>query len=518
MSRLFKKKTAVAASLTLLTAALCCAAGLPALAGAPRELTPRDFGTLIPIETPVSAPIYSLDLPYDVYRRSQLSPLRDVRVFNSLGKAQPFLIAPAVQKQALGPDRAYACFAQSVGLTRRDQVVLLGNGESAAQPKEAKQGEGAAAIRRTAQGVLVDFGREQPSFSRIGIVPAEGAPTAASAPDMPGSAGREAPHPPPDLDNGQRGLVVSVQIHVSEDLKRWRRVESRLPLGRLEMRGQPLELLDLPAEAITARYMLILPSGDAKLFAIKEVLARERAAAVTLTQKTRLSGRWDKAERAYGFDLPRSLPVLELEPRLNEQNYLLRADLLTREPLPPAPAPGESRRRGNRRPSPEAAWRVRDSLLLYTLHIKHSEQSNAPVPFEQSWLHPESNDPALSRNPSLLLRPQSGKEWPQTPTLEVRWASRKLYFMAGGPGPYTLAVGSSVSSAAAQETALRDLPVEAVPAKLRLGEAFSQTPASAREGGLGAQRWLLWGILLLGAAFMAFMAVQLLRQSKAKQS
>lgn len=504
MLRVYTIIRAVATSLTLLAAALCCAASFAAQA--PRELTPLDFSTLIPIETPVNAPIYSLDLPFAVYERSQSSPLRDVRVFNSQGASQPFLITPAVQKQALGSDRVYACFDQRAGLTLRDQVVLLRQGEIAPQPADRTPPGDADNIRRVAQGVLVDFGREQPSFSRIRVVPA------AAAPDLPGSAGREAPQSPLELGNGQRGAVISVQVYVSRDLKRWRQVESRLPLGRLEMRGQPLEMLDLPAEAVTARYLLLLPAADATLFAIKEVLARERAAAVALTQKTRLSGRWEEAERAYGFDLPRSLPVLELEPKLNEQNYLLRADLLTRQPQ--VPAPRGSRRRSRGRPSPEAVWQVRDSLLLYAVNIKYSVQSNAPVPFEQSWLHPESDDAALSENPTLLLRPQAGKEWPQTPTLDVRWASRTLYFMAHGPGPYMLAVGSAKAAAPAQEAALRDLPVEAAPARLRLEETITQTPAPACREDSGAPRWLLWGILLLGALFMAFMAVQLLRQSR----
>lgn len=86
--------------------------------------------------------------------------------------------------------------------------------------------------------------------------------------------------------------MISVQVYVSRDLKRWRQVESRLPLGRLDVHGQTLEILDLPAQAVTARYLLILPAADAKLFAIKEVLTREQPSTVTLTQKTRLSGRW----------------------------------------------------------------------------------------------------------------------------------------------------------------------------------------------------------------------------------
>ncbi len=56
--------------------------------------------------------------------------------------------------------------------------------------------------------------------------------------------------------------------------------------------------------------------------------------------------------------------------------------------------------------------------------------------------------------------------------------------------------------------------MEAAPARLRLEETITQTPAPACREDSGAPRGLLWGILLLGALFMAFMAVQLLRQSR----
>lgn len=68
-------------------------AALPAHAATrEQELTPRDFSTLIPIETRGNAPVYRLDLPFLVYERSRLSPLRDVRVFNRLGQAEAICI------------------------------------------------------------------------------------------------------------------------------------------------------------------------------------------------------------------------------------------------------------------------------------------------------------------------------------------------------------------------------------------------------------------------------------------
>ena len=62
--------------------------------------------------------------------------------------------------------------------------------------------------------------------------------------------------------------------------------------------------------------------------------------------------------------------------------------------------------------------------------------------------------------------------------------------------------------------ALRELPVQAAPARLEMDKLHAQTPPTAYAETSGGQRLLLWGVLLLGAACMAFMAVQLLRKPK----
>ena len=58
------------------------------------------------------------------------------------------------------------------------------------------------------------------------------------------------------------------------------------------------------------------------------------------------------------------------------------------------------------------------------------------------------------------------------------------------------------------------LPVQAAPARLEMDKLHAQTPPTAYAETSGGQRLLLWGVLLLGAACMAFMAVQLLRKPK----
>ncbi len=54
----------------------------------------------------------------------------------------------------------------------------------------------------------------------------------------------------------------------------------------------------------------------------------------------------------------------------------------------------------------------------------------------------------------------------------------------------------------------------AAPARLEMDKLHAQTPPTAYAETSGGQRLLLWGVLLLGAACMAFMAVQLLRKPK----
>lgn len=465
-------------------------AALPAHAATRKqELTPRDFSTLIPIETRGNAPVYRLDLPFLVYERSRLSPLRDVRVFNRLGQAEAICINAVESLPEPAREHAFPCFSLRVRVSP-DGVALLRDGRDApaSGPGRDKNEE------YETRGLLVDFDQKRPRFDRVRLVPGETLSNSAAGPD------------------GQRGSMLSTRLYVSRDLQHWS-LAARPSLGRLRVDGQSLEMLELPVGELDQRYMLLVPAAGSELFPVRELLAREKAKNATPVQSVRLHGRKDDKAGGFGYTVPRGLPVLSLEPELDSDNVLLRGRILTPALLERRNARHQIARRQN---ETELVWEERAPLFYYRLggngrDLRHSD----PVPFDRNWLGPENNAPLLRDAPfTLLLRLRGDRA--EAPALLVRWARQQLYFMAGGPGPYILAVGSLKAEEAAdtRDAALRELPVQAAPARLEMDKLHAQTPPTAYAETSGGRRLLLWGVLLLGAACMAFMAVQLLRKPK----
>ncbi|WP_417292822.1 DUF3999 family protein [Desulfovibrio porci] len=459
-----------------------------------QELTPRDFSTLIPIEAKSGSPVYRLDLPFAVYERSRLSPLRDVRVFNSLGRAEAIYISPAESRPEPTQEQAFPCFTQWVRSGGTEGIVLLRDGQSASETPPAPEGQKPEHNKNrvaTARSLLVDFGQKRPRFERVRLVPRE----------TPGGETRD-----------QDGGMLSTRLYTSADMQSWI-AEGRQTLGQMRMDGQAVELLDLPADRISRRYMLLVPAEGGELFPIQEVRAREKVRDATPVDSIVLRGLEDEKAGGFSYALPRGLPVINLEPEpAGNDNFLLRGRILT----PALRADSGAQRRPRRQLPPELVWQERAPFSYYELRDAHSRNTVRadPVPFDRRWLSPENNDPLLRDAPATLLLRLGGDIVKQPPALRVRWAGQQLYFMAGGPGPYTLAVGSLKAGdlAGTRDAALRELPVAAGPARLNMAELREQTPPPAYDETPGGQRWLLWGVLLLGAAAMAFMAAQLLRK------
>ena len=133
-----------------------------------------------------------------------------------------------------------------------------------------------------------------------------------------------------------------------------------------------------------------------------------------------------------------------------------------------------------------------------------------------------------------LTAPMTAREWrirspiplDPAPTLTLDYLPERFVFLAQGPGPYVLAAGS-------RKARHEDLPVEAAlaPLRARLGAAWTPPSATlgarAEAGGQGAyaapakpvdwRTWLLWALLIGGAAAVGGFALTLLRQTSAKE-
>jgi CHASE3 domain sensor protein len=106
----------------------------------------------------------------------------------------------------------------------------------------------------------------------------------------------------------------------------------------------------------------------------------------------------------------------------------------------------------------------------------------------------------------------------------VSWQPATLVFVAGGTAPYTLAVGRDKAVPAARQ--IGDVAPGFTTAELRAleqahaGAAQMQGDAAQRASADAARAQrrliLLWGVLLLGVAAVAWMVWRLLRQAESQ--
>jgi hypothetical protein len=196
--------------------------------------------------------------------------------------------------------------------------------------------------------------------------------------------------------------------------------------------------------------------------------------------------------REIHFDAPGPLPVSRLRARLPEVSTLVSASLHSRA-------------------SAREPWHRRHTGLLYRLMIKGEELSSPDV---------ELPSPVMDRFWLLRIESNGAGLGQGLPDLELGWTPHRVVFLPRGGGPFLLGFGSG------QIDLHRVLADDALTWFLSDNKEKMEI-APARLGGkvvLGGEsrlrppvvypwkQWILWAVLVLGVALMAWMALRLYRQ------
>jgi hypothetical protein len=115
--------------------------------------------------------------------------------------------------------------------------------------------------------------------------------------------------------------------------------------------------------------------------------------------------------------------------------------------------------------------------------------------------------------PFWEIRSAGERSFTVAPEMVVRWKMRELIFLALGKGPWTLAYGNAAFGPPAEglprlEQAAELLP--ALPTGTARYEPRPQKPMEERSFGA----WILWGVLILAAALLSFLAFVIARSMK----
>lgn len=469
------------ALLLLLPATLCGAKEAP-------QATIKDFRYVYTLEGNTNTGLKRVRLPAAIYEHAQQPGLNDLRVFDSQGQAMPLYISD-VPEVINAEERTYPALYARIA-EQRGEITLLGGRPSASPPPNTSSSE-ARPDRREATAVIFDLGEEQFTLTDLRLIPKDPAPSTADTP--------EAQAQPQIQTHIQTGSVQSVRLFKSKDMVSWRDQGLRT-FGRILAEGQQVELLALDL-ATPARYVLLLPVEGSSLFPVQGLSGKIETRNSNTDTLRVTTGQWDDEAKGYAYTVPPSLPVHSLSLALPGNTWITNAQILTRGPSP------RSGRKPRAQQVEKMTWLLRATGMFYALELGGIQQTSDPLPFSPTWLR-------VAATPNLLLRP-TGTVWQQAPDLLLSYEQQDVYFLATGPGPFRLAVGTSMSLPATVDSAVKQVLKQKGANLLLLGEMREQSVASADKA--TGQKFFIWGALVLGALCMGGIALHILRTQKNTQ-
>jgi Protein of unknown function (DUF3999) len=423
-----------------------------------QAVLPKDFayGQLaIPAR---DAAAYRFSLPLTVYQNTFRDDLGDLRVFNAEGMVVPFSLSrPAAQSLIHKTPIAVPMFPLHEGAKILiDGVHLTINSAGSAANLQTQNG---TPVNTTVRQYLLDARGLDATLSALQLGWPDGAPE----------------------------YTGRLNVEVSDDLTAWHSLAAA-PIGNLRANSEKLIENRVEFAPTKAKFWRLSWLGMAPNFELTDVLA-EPAASLTEPDRASLdvSGVADlKNPREYTFDLGAHPPVSRVNVLLPEANSVIDVELSSRL-------------------ATNAPWRV----------IMHSGFYRLKTP-----------DAAEQQNASLEVSPDTDRYWrtrirgagssPQSPLgLHVEWIPNEVTFLAQGHAPYLVAYGNASANRA--EADLSHLPnsLEIAPATLGPAQVSGGTARLiANPAPFPRMRVVLWSVLLLAVAVLAWMAYRIARDPK----
>lgn len=420
-----------------------------------RVLTPKDFAYGMELRPERGASIYQVEIPTEVYETIARDDLGDLRVFDSSGQPVP----------------------QTLRWSTDEQIVAGADLELPFFPlRYEAEGSGPVAVevRRDSGGTVVSVS-ESPSRSASvssWLIDTSALETLPSEIEI-------------FLEESARNFVAKIDVSASEDLVSWSRIVASAPLARLSFRGDVIEnrVIELPDRQ--SAYLRLDWPREVRGTAITRIVARLRTARIAERRWSALSPRLSEGGLVYPSTTRAPIDRLGLTlPR----NALVSVTI--------------SSRRG------DGEWRTRYEGDLYKVSSGEDEIAREVV----------SISPTLADEWRLELREGALP----TPELRVGWVPGILFFLAQGEAPYTLAWGS----AAVQRPESNG--VEQLLERIGDDRSMISSAVPGPRSTLGGEarlresprfdRFILWGVLVLGVIAVGFLAWRLWREMSSQKA
>jgi len=469
-----------------------------------KPLTTDDFAYGTPINVDGRHAVYSIILPKEVYTNCIRSDLGDIRMFNADGDIVPHTIRrPEIPENKLTvtkPVPFFPLFGEEkipdgdivLHTIRRPEIAK--NKLTLTKPvpyfplvgeKKIPAGDDLSlTITRNANGTIIKVDsnkRKTATEAKIN----------AYLLDM-----TNIRFFPVNLEftwrNGGDHFITTVDMKHSRHLTDWVQLTGKNTLAELEFSGNKIRrtMIQLPIKP--RRYIhLSWPVGQQNV-EITDIKAVSRPLAAMIKREwTDLDPKLSTKDDSIflDFESHAHLPVDALQIKFHEANSLLHATILSRN-------------------NKEANWVTRRQAIFYSLKMEGVELNNDMIIF------PLTSDRYWRLK---ILQDGAGIEASKhLPVLKVGWTAHELLFVARGPGPYMLAYGSGQliheSGKSSSDMILPTLKKEQsypliTPARigkqlLLSGDKALKVPSPPKPW----KKWILWGVLCIGVAVLAWMA------------
>lgn len=424
--------------------------------------SPDDFAFAVPIDGVGNDALYRLVITPAVYKGATFTDLRDLRVFNGAGEVVPHAFRPLESVAAHQPTPVYLPMFELRGAsgTRADDLDIVVDAANVKFSLRTSSGN-QPSEQTVLLGYLVDVSANKQTFSELVL----------------------------DWKTTPGGYVGAINVEASDDLKHWTRIASNAPLVSLAQGGQQLEQKSVTLRRVRTKYLrLTWPSGTNSVL-LKSVFG-QRANKMMPRERTwkEISATPDPDEQGdYLADLGGLFPVDRLEIRLPQDNAVAPVQIFSRN-------------------KPDDAWTRVNRTVVYRLHQNGQEISNPEI----------AVSPRKHRYWMFRVDQQGGGIGEGAIQVRAGWIGREVVFAARGPGPFMLAYGNgkAMPNALAIKTLVPGWGSDTAPqiSKATTGAVRTLAGESVARQRVDIKKVGLWAALLVGVAFLGFMAWRLSQQ------
>jgi hypothetical protein len=317
-----------------------------------------------------------------------------------------------------------------------------------------------------------------------------------------------------ELGEASGSALSHVRIEASDDLSHWRLLRADQAIGRLEHAGHQISLTRLAEIRTRAPFLRISWSGELPFAITKvDVEHEELSAEPELETPLITLGPVPLVDGSYRLDLGGSFPLRSLTPHFAGKDVLFAATLSVGDEWPPARQVfgGQLYQLSH-----EGADLRSDAIALVEARVSAREQN-----IEARVSAREQNVELRARY--LRLKPLAEASAPREPVrFAVAYAPEQLLFVPRGQGPYLLAYGSHhLHPAPFDAERLTAFLSSEQRARLPLASAHGlsvrtlggEAARTAPKAPLPMRTWLLWAVLVAGAALLIGLSLRLLRKT-----